>query len=176
VPSGVPAPWFVLGEDARPRRVWVFVWDLAHPWRVAAKRRAVDAAAEMPDWQALALMCRPGLEPGTTTSSGCSAGLSDILSGFRTSFGTLRQSWRVAAQLVCDMSASESDDLQALTRWRDPDSNRGHHDFRESQRNRVAHVRPANHTVPALDPPARFPSVSLGYPCVWDSAGASKSQ
>jgi hypothetical protein len=53
-----------------------------------------------------------------------------------------------------------------FVRWRDPDSNRGHHDFQGARRKRDGRKRPANRLVSDRVTPSRylpFPSVPRGF-------------
>jgi hypothetical protein len=48
---------------------------------------------------------------------------------------------------------------RSFLRWRDPDSNRGHHDFQGSPEGRSVYERPANQKVPS----ARLVGDAVGF-------------
>jgi hypothetical protein len=60
--------------------------------------------------------------------------------------------------------------------WRDPDSNRGHHDFQGAVDHTRARRKACNSTYSRRAIPYVIPLVWFGLPRVWDSAGALKSQ
>jgi hypothetical protein len=93
-----------------------------------------------------------------------------------TSFGTLRASVARSRSFRDAALRQEVPDLQVFLRWRDPDSNRGHHDFQGvavrrdcSRKTCISVCSPSRCSAPRR-------SVSIGLVCVWDCAGASKSQ
>jgi hypothetical protein len=63
-----------------------------------------------------------------------------------------------------------------VARWRDPDSNRGHHDFQGAVDRTRARRKACNSTYSRRAIPYVIPLVWFGLPRVWDSAGALKSQ
>ena len=72
-----------------------------------------------------------------------------------TSSGTLRTfRWRVAAHLRGPAVRQEVRDLQAFLRWRDPDLNRGHHDFQTSLIDRWRWESPARRQGQLKSPPS----------------------
>jgi hypothetical protein len=72
-------------------------------------------------------------------------------------------------------TASERSPFAAFSRWRDPDSNRGHHDFQGVVAGDPSPRNACKSACLRSRDPIAMPSVALSFTPIWDSTGASKS-
>jgi hypothetical protein len=102
----------------------------ASPWRVAAHLRRVAGAKKQASLQVFFLWRDPDSNGDTTIFQQLGGPFGPTCRrplGLR--LGLCARPWRVAAHLGRVASARNLPICRSLQRWRDPDSNRGHHDF-----------------------------------------------
>jgi hypothetical protein len=119
---------------------------------------------------------RDRIDRGTTSSiavqRGGPAGRGPL--GLR--LGLCAPPWRVAAHVVAQPYDKSSPICRYSLRWRDPDSNRGHHDFQGVAGERSYPRRSCKSGVSELRHGGAMPLVLAGLARVWDFIKELKSQ